>query len=383
MDFDLNPEQEKIRAAIREFVERECPDNFVRKWDEQDIFPMEVFEKLARPGFCGWTIPKEYGGPGRDVLTAIIIEEELTRQWAALGWIYCMATFFGGEYITELGSERQKQEFLSRIAKGELLFSLTLTEPNAGSDLGACQTFANEVGDEFILNGQKTFISGADITNYLLMLVRTSKSSSKAEAFSFFIIDTKAKGLTMHPLKKLGYKGSSCMEIFINDVKVSRGDILGEAHGFGKGWGQLLQTLNTEHAHVAADGVGIAQGAFDRAIGFAKRRTQFGKRIGELQGISNILAEIATEIQAARLLLYNSANLIQQNKPCYLESSIAKYYATEVAERAALAGMEIFGGCGYLMENEMQRYLRDSMATTTGGGTDIIQKEMIARRIGL
>ncbi len=381
MDFELTEDQRLIRNTIRDFVQKECPDRLVREMDEKHEIPSELFDKLAALGVCGLTIPQEYGGAGPNLLGALIVYEELARQWPALSWVYCMAVFYGGTHVTELGNDRQKEEFLPQLAKGKLLLSYALTEPNAGSDLGSCQTMGIAQGDGFIINGQKTYITGADCANYWLTLVKTGKDLPTRDAFTMFIIDSKAPGTEVRPLEKIGFKGINSCEIFFNDVYVPRQNILGGPDKFGKGWEQMLHTLLAERLELAADGVGIAQGALDKALSFAKERIQFGQPIINFQAISHKLAEMATEVEAARLLLYYAAWLKEQGKPCQAESAMAKLFACDVAKRNAEQGVLISGGHGYMMESEMQRYYRDSLAIVIGGGTPEIQKETISREL--
>ena len=381
MDFELSEEQRAIRNTIREFIQKECPDRLVREMDAKHEIPSELFNRLAALGVGGLTIPQEYGGTGPDLTAALLVYEEIARQWPALSWLYCMAVFYGGAHITELGDDRQKKEFLSQLAKGEVLFSYALTEPDAGSDLAACQTTGIAQDDGFIINGQKTYISGADRADYWLTLVKTGKDLPNREAFTMFIIDSKTPGTEVRPLEKIGFHGINSCEIFFNDVYVPGQNILGGSGKFGKGWGQMVHTLLAERLEIAADGVGIAQGALDKATSFAKERIQFGQPIINFQAISHKLAEMATEVEAARLLLYYAAWLKEKGKPCHAETAMAKLFACDAAKRSAEQSVLIAGGHGYMMESEMQRYYRDSLAIVIGAGTPEIQKETISREL--
>ena len=294
-----------------------------------------------------------------------------------------MSAFYGGMNIGHNGDEKQKQFFLPKIAQGEILFSYALTEPNVGSDAAAVQTTATKNSNGFKLNGTKMLITGADQADYILTLTRTDKDVPKHKGLTMFILDRKKKGINIRPMAKLGYKGSSCCEIVLNEVEVNADDILGGKDCINNGWSQVLATLDVEHLEIAACGVGLAQGAFDEAIRYAKEREQFGQPIGRFQAIQHMLAEMATEIQTARLLLYYTTWLMEQNKPCALESAMAKYYASEVAKRVSLEGLQIFGGYGYMMEYDIQRFVRDSLILPIGGGTTEILKNIIARRLGL
>jgi alkylation response protein AidB-like acyl-CoA dehydrogenase len=294
-----------------------------------------------------------------------------------------MSAFYGGANIDRNGNDKQKQFFLPKIASGDILFSYGITEPNAGSDAGSAQTTATENKGGFRLNGTKTLITGADQADYILTLTRSDPNAPKHKGLTMFIVDKKKKGIEIRPLTKLGYKGSSCCEIVYDDVEVSLEDVLGGGGCIKNGWPQVLSTLDVEHLEVAACSVGLAQGAFDEAIKYAKQREQFSQPIGRFQAIQHMFAEMATGIQTARLLLYNTTWLMENNKPCSLESAMAKYYAAEVARDVSLRAMQIFGGYGYIMEYDIQRFVRDSLILPIGGGTAQIQKNIIAKRLGL
>jgi len=383
MDFSLSIEHRMLQESIREFLKKECPMERVRELDENDEFPIEIFNKMKPLGLSGLTIAEEYGGMGEDILGGIITVEELSKRYPALGWLYVMSAFYGGVNISRNGNDKQKQDFLTKIAKGDILFSYAITEPNVGSDAASAQTTATKYNEGFKLNGTKTLITGADHADYILTLTRTDENVSKYKGLTMFIVDKKREGIDIRPLAKLGYKGSSCCEISFDDVELMAEDILGGANCINNGWSQLLATLDVEHLEVAACSVGLAQGAFDEAIKYAKKREQFGQPIGRFQAIQHMLAEMATGIQTARLLLYYTTWLIEQNKPCSLESAMAKYYASEVAKQVSLQGMEIFGGYGYIMDYDIQRFVRDALVLPIGGGTSQILKNIIAGRLGL
>ncbi len=383
MDFSLSTEHRMLQESLQEFLKKECPMEKVRELDEKDEFPIEIFNKMKPLGLTKLNIAEEYGGMGRDILGAIIVVEELSRRYPALGWLYVMSAFYGGVNIGQNGNEKQKQQLLPKIAQGDILFSYALTEPNVGSDAAAVETTATKNKDGFKLNGTKTLITGADHADYILTLTRTDPNVPKHKGLTMFVVDRKKQGLEITPLTKLGYKGSSACEVVFGEVELSAEDILGGANCINNGWTQLLATLDVEHLEVAACSVGLAQGAFDEAIKYSKKREQFGQPIGRFQAIQHMLAEMATGIQTARLLLYYTTWLIEQNKPCSLESAMAKYYASEVAKQVSLQGMQIFGGYGYIMDYDIQRFVRDALVLPIGGGTSQILKNIIAGRLGL
>ncbi|MCF8142854.1 MAG: acyl-CoA dehydrogenase family protein [Deltaproteobacteria bacterium] len=383
MDFNLTEEQKMLRQTMSRFIENECPKEKIRELDESDRFPSEIFSKLADLGVLGLTTPVEYAGTGRDLFSAITVLEMLSSRFPALGWAFVQAAFYGGETISKLGSKAQKERYLPEIASGKRLFSYALTEPNAGSDAAAAATFAAPAGDDFVINGTKTFITGADVAGTLNILVRTDKNVDKRKGLSMFLIDCPVEGLTIRHIKKLGYKCSSFCEVVIEDVTVAKENILGGPEMLNQGWPQLLSTLDVEHLEVAACALGVAEGAYQEALQYAQERTQFGRSIGKFQGVSHQLADLATDIAASRMLLYHACWVLEEGRPAPLESTQAKLFSAETARKAGIAAMQILGGYGYCMEFDAQRFLRDSLALVIGGGTPEILKNVIARKIGL
>lgn len=383
MDFNMTEEQTMLRETVARFIEKECPKEVVRKLDEADVFPSEIFSKLSNLGVLGLNIPEEYGGTGRDLFSAITVLEMLSSRFPALGWAFVQAVFYGGETISKLGSQVQKERYLPEIASGKRLFSYALTEPNAGSDAASAATFAAPEGGGFVINGTKTFITGADVAGTLNILMRTDKDVNKHKGLTMFLIDTPLEGLTIRPIKKLGYKCSSYCEVVLEDVRVTKECILGGPEMLNQGWPQLLSTLDVEHLEVAACGLGVAEGAYQEALQYARERIQFGKPIGKFQAVSHQLADLATEIAASRMLLYHACWMLEEDRPAPLESTQAKLFATETAKKAALAAMQIMGGYGYSMEFDAQRSLRDSLALVIGGGASEILRNVIANKIGL
>ena len=383
IDFSYTDEQKMIIDTVRKFVEKECPKQLMRELDEKDVFPRDIFKKIADLGLLGLSVEEKYGGAGRDTIGYLLVIEEMAKAHSALGFAVTLSFSYGGENISNNGNEAQKQVYLPKIAKGECLFALALTEPDAGSDLASLKSNAVEKGDKFIINGTKTLITDADVADYILTLVRTDKNLPKHKGLSFFIIDAKKEGITIRKIEKLGYKGSSICEVNLEDVEVSRVDILGGPGCINNGWGQLLKILDIEHLEMAANSLGVAQAAFNDTLQYAKEREQFGQPIGKFQVIGHMLAEMGTEIQAARLMMLYAAWLKDRGMPCGKEGAMAKYYASEVAKKVALNGMQIHGGYGYTMEYDVQRYVRDSLLLPIGGGTTQIQKNIISRHLGL
>ena len=379
----LRDEHEMIRDTIRRLVQNEYPPEKIRMLDEEDKYPRDLLGHLAPLGMTGLTFSEEYGGSGRDIIAAIVICEELARRSLALCWTYVEAAFYGGEIISKLGDIWQKKFYLPQIAEGKILFAYALTEPNVGSDTASVQTKAQREKGKFIVNGTKMFISGAGEADYFIVLVRTDPTVKKYDGLSMILVDGKTPGILIRELKKLGVHGSSTCEVVFEDVRVPVANVLGGIGEINKGWGQLLKTLDIEHIEVAAGALGLAQGAFEESLKYAKERRQFGQSIGNFQAIAHKLAEMETEIFAARLLVYHVAELAQNDQPCWKESAMAKYYTAEVAKKVCLNGLQIHGSYGYMMEYDIQRYLRDSLMLTIGGGTAEILKNVIAKTQGL
>jgi len=381
--FEYTEEQNMLRDTIRKFIDNEYPAEAAREIDKNDRYPRELIKKLAGLGVLGITAEEKYGGSGRDLIGAYIISEELARRSVALSWTYCDSVFFGSENISQLGNEDQKKEYIPRLVNGEIVFCYGLTEPNAGSDTAAIRTFAERNGNVFVINGSKTFISGASECEYILLLTRTDRSVAKHKGLSFFIVDTKSDGYSAKPIEKIGVHGSDTCEVVLENVRVPEYCALGGIEKLNGGWKQLLSTIEVEHIHVAAEGVGMAQGALEEILRYVKERTQFGKPIGSFQSVQHQIADLATEVLNSRLLTYYSADLAQQGKPCWMESAMAKLYATETAKKVSLAGVQLHGGYGYTMEYDIQRFARDSLVMTIGGGTSEIQRNLIAKSLGL
>ncbi|MBM4452990.1 MAG: acyl-CoA dehydrogenase [Chloroflexi bacterium] len=384
MDFKFTEQQEMLRAMVREFVERECPKHLVRKWDEEKKFPLEVFHKLMSLGLSGVAIPTKYGGMGGSIIDYAIVCEELARSGSwGLGSYFNAVVMYGADIILNCGNEEQKQLFLPKFAKGEMRFAYGITEPDSGSDAAAAKTSAVDKGDHFVLNGTKMFITLGDDVDYTVTLARTDKNLPKHKGLSLLLVDTKSKGYSAKPLKKIaGYTDTTC-ELVFDNVIVPKSMVLGGPEMINHGWELLLRTLEIEHLLVAANALGYAQVAFDDSLQYAKDRYAFGQPIGKFQAISHMLAEMAVDLHLARLSVCHLAWLKANDMPCYKESCITKLVATECWTKIALRGMEILGGYSLTMDFDMQRYLRDSFILLIGGGTKQIQKNMIARAIGL
>lgn len=378
MDFKLSREDAMIKDAIHDWVSKECTRDVIAEMDERNEFPAKLAKKLPQLGFCGMMIPEEFGGEGRNVLGACIITETIAAVYPALARWYTGPTFYGGAVISALGSEDQKQTYLSKCAEGRLAVALAPGETDAGPDPVRVQMSAKRRGDQFHVSGEKQYISNADKADLLLAAAIHENSDSGDQAFSFLCINTKKPGVTIEPVEKLGYKGANFCRVRIEATEVCEDDILGGPDQLGRGDQQWQQILDIALLAVTSEAVGLAQGAFDYTLNYARQRVQFGQVIGTFNVIRNMLVELAYDIEAARLLLYRAAWLADQQKPFSREISMAKCRASETARRAAMDGLQIYGGYGYSMEYDIQRYVRDAMSLTTAGAS----LESLKARIG-
>jgi len=381
MDFSLTEEQAMLKDTIRRFVETEIPREVAIEIDENDEFPHELLQKLCDLGFMGINVPEEYGGQGGTIVDMMILTEETSKKLPVLAWAIGNIILYGNSIIGVNGNEEQKKKYLPRLARGELKFAYALTEPNAGSDAASIQTKAVLKDGYYVLNGTKMFITGAGVADITVTNARTAES--RFGGITDFLVDTKSEGYTARPIKDLGYRGSNTCEVHYDDVKVPLENILGGPEKLNKGWSQMMRLLNTERLLLSACALGIGQGAFEYALNYAKEREQFGQPIGKFQVIQHKLVDMATELEAARCLAYYAAWKETQHMECVKETSMSKYFCSEVAKKVALEGVQILGGYGYAMEYDAQRYVRDVLVLPIGGGTTQIQKNIVGAQLGL
>lgn len=383
MDFKFTPEQEAFRQTIRSFIARETSRELDRQLEEEGRFPFELVEKMAETGLLGLPFPEEYGGVGGTVMDFVIAAEELAYGSEAASAVFLGPVFFAGETIHLNGSEEQKRAYLPLIAQGKLRGAFALTEPDSGSDASSIQTSAEADGDEYVIRGHKTMISGADIADVIMTCTKTDKGASPYEGITVFMVPRESKGLTIRKLKKLGNNVISTCELFYDEVRVPRANILGGSDGLHQGWLQMINNLDVERIMIAALYTAIAQRAYDDALAYAKGRKQFGREISKYQMIQQMLTDMLVEIRASRLLTYHAAWLKEQGEFCSIECSVAKIHATETARKVTIDGMQVLGGYGYMMEYDMQRYVRNALLGTIGGGTNQIQRLIIAKMEGM
>ncbi len=378
MDFQLNEEQQMVRQMARDFAEKELKLR-AAETDESGHLPIEAIKKMAPLGLLGLPVPEEYGGPGIDSISAAIVIEEIGRACGSTGLSIAAHNGLGLWPIVAFGTEAQKRHWIPRLMSGEILGALALTEPGAGSDLGGgVRTSAVRAGDSWIINGSKAWITNASLAEVIITLVRTEPQAGH-RGLSMLLVETDRVGLTVHSKeKKLGVRGSPTHALTYEDVHVPLENLLGEE---GRGFQQAMMTLDGGRIGIGALSVGLAQAALDEAVRYAKERATFGKLIAEHQAIQWMIADMATEIEAARILVYRAAWLKDQGRPFTKEAAMAKLFASEAAERTAFKAIQIHGGYGYSTEYPVERIYRDQRLMTIGEGTSEVQRLVISRRV--
>lgn len=377
MHFDLTTEQAMLQKMIREFSDEVVAPGAVER-DKTKAFPVEIFKELSNMGIMGLPFPEQYGGAGADTISFAIVTEELSRTCASTGITYSAHISLGGAPLYLFGTEAQKEKYLTPICTGESFGAFGLTEPNAGSDAGGTETAAVLDNGEFVINGSKVFITNASYAKHLALTAITNRDGNKKE-ISAIIVPTDAKGFTIKSeYEKMGLNASNTTELILENVQVPEENLLGVR---GNGFKQFLTTLDGGRIGIAAMAVGIAQGALNKAVQYAKERKQFGKALAEFQATQFKLADMEVKIQLARTFVYKAAWLKDQGRPFGKEAAIAKYYASEMAMEVCDEAIQIHGGYGYMKEYEVERFLRDAKLLEIGEGTSEVQKMVIARHI--
>ena len=378
MDFTLNDAQQQLQTTMRRFVEREVIP-VASDYEHADAYPEPIVKQMAEMGLFGCILPPEYGGQGLDYISYAIICEELSRGWMSLAGI--LNSHLMMALITSWhGTEAQKQEYLPAFASSTRRGGLMLTEANSGSDAAAMRTRAVLQGDEYVVNGSKMFITNAERGNTFLLLAKTdTEIRPQHRGISAFLLDKSRPGFTVgRNIKKLGYKGLRTCEMHLEDCRIPRDCRIGDE---GQGFKYVMSALEVGRLNIAARGVGMARAAFEDSIRYAQQREQFGQPIADFQAIQFKLADMATQIEAARLLTYQAASKKDRGERCDLEAGMAKLFASEICEHAASEGIQIHGGYGYTEDFAVERYYRDAKLLTVGEGTSEIQRQVIARRL--
>jgi alkylation response protein AidB-like acyl-CoA dehydrogenase len=377
LDFQLSDEQQQLKKTVREFAEREILPN-VMKWDEACEFPLATVKELGKLGLLGTVFPTEYGGAGMGYVEYVVAIEELSRVDGSVGIIVAAHTSLCSNHIFLAGSEEQKKKYVSNLATGEFIGAWGLTEPSSGSDAGSARMTARRKGNSWVLNGTKTFCTNGHYADVIVVLAVTDRTAH-THGLSAFIVEKDTEGF--RPGKKenkLGLRASDTAEMIFEDCVVPAENLLGKE---GAGFIDAMRVLDGGRISIAALSLGMAQGAYEAALKYAKERRQFGKAIGEFQAIQWKLADMATEIDAARLLTMRAASMKDAGMKTTMESSMAKLYASEVAVKCANEGVQIHGGYGFIKDYPAEKYYRDVKLCTIGEGTSEIQRLVIARQV--
>ena len=377
MDNFLNEEHRMFRETVQKFAQKEI-EPLIEEAEREQKFPMHLIARARDAGFLGISVPEEYGGTGGDMIMVSILSEELVRVCAGIG-VGLFGVILGPGAIVKLGTEEQKRKYLPHAISGEKVFCLGITEPNAGSDVGAIETTAKKDGDYYIINGRKIFITNGTFADYVFIAAYTDKSKGYG-GMAMFIVDTKLPGFEVtRKLDKLGHRSTETAELLLEDVRVHKDDLLGDPE---TGFLNIMELLDGGRIIVASRALGIAVAAYEAAFKYAKDRVQFGRPISKFQVTRFKIARMAMELDAARLLIYRAAWMIKQGMKCTKEVSMAKLFASEVCERIAAEALQIHGGYGYITEFPVERYYRDSKLAQITEGTSEIHHIIIARELG-
>ena len=374
MEFGLTTEQKLVKQMVRNFALNEVKP-IAAEVDETEKFPMENVKKMGKLGMMGIPFAKEYGGSGGDVLSYVLTVEELSKVCATTGVIVSAHTSLGAGAINDFGTEAQKQKYLVPLAKGEKIGAFGLTEPGAGTDAAGQQTIAVLDGDHYVLNGSKIFITNGGVADTFVIFAMTDKKQG-TRGISAFIVEKDFPGFSIGKVEdKLGIRGSSTTELIFENCIVPKENLIGKE---GKGFGMAMKTLDGGRIGIAAQALGIAEGAYEEAIKYMKERKQFGRNLGAFQGLQWIIAEMDTKIEAARHLVYKAAWLKQNKLPYSVEAARAKLFAAEVAMEVTTKAVQIHGGYGYTKDYPVERMMRDAKITEIYEGTSEVQKMVIS-----
>lgn len=375
MDFELTEDQKMIKEAAREFASEKLAPN-AQEFDEKEEIPRDLYKELAELGYLGMLMPEEYGGSGLDFISYILVMEEFARACAALQISLSVHNSLVCDAIFKFGTEEQKKKYLPKLTRGEFIGAYSLTEPQAGTDAGSIKTSAVLKGNQYLLNGTKTFVTNAGIADLFVLFVSTNPEA-KSKGISCILVEKGLNGFNVGTKeKKMGIRGSDTREISFEDCLVPRENLIEEEN---KGFRIALELLDSGRIGVGAQAVGIAQSAMDEALKYSKERVQFGQPICNFQAIQFKLASMATQVEAARLLVHHAAWLKQNNIRCIREASMAKLFASETANYVVNEAVQIHGGYGYMKEYAVERYFRDARVTEIYEGTSEAQRMVISR----
>ena len=380
MDFNFSDEQNILRDSVRRLMDNEAPPELVRRLDREQAYPHDLYKVWADRGLIAMPFPEAYGGLGGSVIDLVIITEELARVSADLLMAYAGSVFCGLN-LARKGTEAQKRYWIPKLASGEVKMSISMSESDAGSDVGALRTVAVRDGDHWVINGSKLWASGAGAPgNVINVYVKTDTTVNYRKGMSLFLVDNDTPSLELRKLEMLGRRCTGTYEIYFKDVRVPADRLVG---GVNQGWDCLLSGLQVERISTAAGNCGSAQAVVDMAAQYAKDRKQFGRPIGTFQAIGHMLADMQTEVAAASALMWRAAWMVSEGRDALREITMAKLFASETYAKVSNMGMQILGGYGYNMEFDMQRHFRDSRVSTVAAGSSQIQRNILAGLMGL
>jgi alkylation response protein AidB-like acyl-CoA dehydrogenase len=376
VDFNFTDEQNTLRDKVRKFADANITRTVIQEIDRKDEFPLDLIKKFSAEGLAMVNVPEAYGGLNGNIVDLMIIFEEIAKKCPVFCWNIGNILLYGTEIISVNGSESQKDLYLPKLARGEIMFSFGLTEPNAGSDAASIKTRAVYQDGYYVINGSKIFITGAGVTNYTITFTRTAES--KYNGITSFIVDTSLNGYSAKPIKKLGFHGSNTCEVVYDNVKVLPQAILGgEEKGLNNGWKQEMKLLNQERLCLSAMTVGMAQSSFDEALMFAREKMRRTDPSVNVQSMQHNIAEMASKIEAMRVLAYSAAWKEAGGYNPIRETAMTKYFCAETAKEVILKGMDVLGESAGSMDFDMQKNLREILIFSIGGGTSEIQKNII------
>lgn len=377
MDFRLTKDQNDLLTMVRDFAQNEIAP-IAAEIDRTDEFPRELIRKMGELGLMGIPIAEEYDGVGADFMSYMLAIEEISYASASVGVILAVHTSVGTMPIVNFGTEEQKQKYVPRLAAGELIGAFGLTEPGAGSDASGIRTRAVKNGDHYVLNGSKVFITNGEVADVFIVFAVTDPEKG-AHGVSAFIVERDTPGFSVGKKEhKMGMNGSGTVELIFDNAQVPATQLLGQE---GEGFKIAMSNLDGGRIGIGAQALGIARAAFDAAKNYTKERKQFGKSISDFQAVQFMLADMATKIEASRLMIYNAANLRQEKLPCSKQASMAKYYASDTAMYVTTEAVQLFGGYGYSKEYPVERFMRDAKVTQIYEGTNQIQRIVVAKNL--
>jgi acyl-CoA dehydrogenase len=380
VDFSLTPERQAFRDTVRAFCDREISPEYVRECDREHRPPTEAYQAMAKQGWLGLNITEEYGGSGAGATEVAILLEEVGKSFLDLAfWLFRQLTW-GGYAIGRDGTVEQRERFLPRLASGDWSICFALTEPDSGSDAASISTAAVRDGDEFVIDGQKVFTSGFKVSDYVLVVTRTGRGDDRHFGITNLFVDAKSPGLEAKPLETLGHWPLGTTLLRFDGVRVPADNVLGTVD---EGWRGLTSYLNYERLSLAAARTGAAQSALRDALDYAKTREQFGRPIGKFQAVSHKLADMAVLVETSRLLLAQYTWKFEQGISTARDAAVVKLHTCEAYKQIADLGLQVLGGYGYTMEYDLQRHFRESRLGTIGAGTSEIQRNIIAKSMGL